>query len=59
MHNQDTYINFTDPKYGNKDTQVPTLGLNGSVISHGLRHVITLLLIRRHSLYTSAMMLDK
>ena len=58
-HAQTRHIYFIDPKQGIKYVQVSALILNGGVVSQGLRLVLTLLLLRCHGLYTSAMMLDK
>jgi len=57
MRNQDTYINFIDPKYRIRECLGACLDLKRSVVSHGLR--LTLLLLRRHGLYMNAMMLEK
>ena len=57
MHNQDTYINFIDPKYRIRECLGACLDLKRSIVSHGLR--LTLLLLRRHGLYMNAMMLEK
>jgi len=44
---------------GIKDAYVSALILNRDVISHNLRIGLTLLLLWRYGLYTSAIMLDK
>ena len=58
-HAQTRHIYLIDPKYGVKDAYVPALSFKESVAFHGLRLMLTLLLIPRLGLYTNVMMLNK